>query len=62
MHDNEYKTIILHIGTNDLVREDADMQGCWEDGRADRRSEASSGELLFQVSSKGMMVEFHQVK
>ena len=24
MHDNEYKTIILHIGTNDLVREDAD--------------------------------------
>ena len=23
-HDNEYETIILHIGTNDLVREDAD--------------------------------------
>ena len=23
-HDNEYETIILYIGTNDLVREDAD--------------------------------------
>jgi hypothetical protein len=23
-HDNEYETIILHIGTNDLVRKDAD--------------------------------------